>query len=539
MKNRIFSFLLCLVLLFALVPASARAEGPNAVQAWDIVYFGDYDQIPVTWVVLDPAHTNVGTKGMFLLSEFVLDNGRVVFNDMNERFWQDSTAQAWCTKFGENAFSQQELALIPRVSKTEDPIQLFNLNWGETELIEEQIFFLSVQEIADYFNPEDNYKGLSTTALSAGAPYWWLRTAHAEHKGMDGFEYGGIVIDGDRVFDYNVYSSMGARPVINLMTDNVLLFEPASDVKDVGSVGPIQANDERTWKVVVQDASRTLSLGAASLDGTVLSVDYSGAATGQNEYISLVVCDAQGKAVEYGKLARANESSGTVNVDLSTLTVPEGGGIYLFSEQDNGAKHTNYAGELHQVGVALNFDAGAGSGSMEPIMVTPGAYAVLPESQFNPPEYQSFDHWELNGTPLDGQVLVQGETTVTAAYSRIPVTGLSFIRSSYSLIPSDRVEIKANFEPEGAMDMNVEWESSNDQVVSVLNNRDGSCTITARRGGVAVITATSPEYGVSSSVTVDVVEQNESHVLPLLIGLGALALLLILGVIILLVRRRR
>ena len=35
------------------------------------------------------------------------------------------------------------------------------------------------------------------------------------------------------------------------------------------------------------------------------------------------------------------------------------------------------------------------------------------------------------------------------------------------------------------------------------------------------------------------VEQNESHVLPLLIGLGALALLLILGVIILLVRRRR
>ncbi len=534
MKKRIFSFLLCLLLLSALVPASARGEGPNTVQARDIVYFGDYDEIPVTWVVLDPANTNVGTKGMFLLSEFVLDNGKVVFNDNGKKYWQESTAQAWCKTFAENAFSEQELALIPRVSKTEDPIQLFNLSWGDTELVEEQVFFLSVQEIADYFNPEDNYAGLSTTALSAGAPYWWLRTPHAMHD-----DYAGIVYDASMVHDQMVYSAMGARPVINLMTENVLLLEPASDVKNVGSVGPIEANDERTWKVVIQDTGRSLSLGTSVLDGTVLSVDYSDAATGQNEYISLMVCDAQGKAVQYGKLARANESSGTVNVDLSTLTVPEGGGIYLFSEQDNGAKHSNYAGELHQVGVPLNFAAGAGSGSMEPIMVTPGSYAVLPESGFTPPEYQSFDHWELNGTPLDGQVLVQGETTVTAVYSKIPVTGLSFIRSNYSLIPSDRVEIKASFEPDGAMDMNLEWESSNDQVVSVLNNRDGSCTITARRGGVAVITATSPEYGVSSSVTVDVVEQNESHVLPLLIGLGALALLLILGVIILLVRRRR
>ena len=324
------------------------------------------------------------------------------------------------------------------------------------------------------------------------------------------------------------------------MTDNVLLFEPASDVKDVGGVGPIEANNERTWKLVVQDASRTLSLGAASLDGSILTVDYSDVSTGHNEYISLLVCDSEGKAIAYGKLARANESAGTVNVDLSSFSVPEGGGIYLFSEQDNGAQHTNYAGELHQVGVPLYFDAGAGSGSMEPIMTTPGQYAILPEAQFTPPEYQSFDHWELNGAPLDGRVLVQGETTVTAVYSRIPVTGLSFIRSNYSLIPSDRVEIKASFQPEGAIDMDLEWESSNDQVVSVLNNRDGSCTITARRGGVAVITATSPGYGVSASVTVDVVEEaHQSHVLPLMIGLGALAFLLILGVIILLVRRRR
>ena len=143
------------------------------------------------------------------------------------------------------------------------------------------------------------------------------------------------------------------------------------------------------------------------------------------------------------------------------------------------------------------------------------------------------------GTPLDGQVMVHGETTVTAVYSKIPVTGLSFVRSNYSLIPSDRVEIKASFEPAGSIDMTLEWESSNDQVVSVLNNQDGSCTITARRGGVAVITATSPDYGVSGRVTVDVVEVSQSHVLPLMIGLGALAFLLILGVIILLARRRR
>ena len=534
MSKRIFSFLLCLVLIFALVPGSARAEGPNTVQAKDIVYFGDYDQIPVTWMVLDPASTNVGTKGMFLLSQFVLDNGKVVFSSEGKKFWQDSTAQAWCLKFGENTFSEAELALIPRVSKTEEATRLFDLSWGDTVLDEEQIFFLSVQEVSDYFDPNDRNNGLSTTALSPGAPYWWLRTPHATHD-----DYSGIVYDANMVHDQMVYSSMGARPAINLMTDNVLLFEPASDVKDVGSVGPIEANNDRTWKVVVQEPGHTLSLGTAVLDGSVLTVDYSDAAAGRNEFISLLVYDSEGNAVTYGKLARANESSGTVSVDLSSFSVPEGGGIYLFSEQDNGAQHTNYAGELLQVGVPLNFDAGAGSGSMEPLMVTPGQYAELPESQFTAPEYQSFDHWELNGTPLDGQVMVHGETTVTAVYSKIPVTGLSFVRSNYSLIPSDRVEIKASFEPAGSIDMNLEWESSNDQVVSVLNNQDGSCTITARRGGVAVITATSPDYGVSGSVTVDVVEVSQSHVLPLMIGLGALAFLLILGVIILLARRRR
>ena len=533
MSKRVFSFLLCLVLLFSIMPA-AKAEGPNTVQAGDIIFFGDYDQIPVTWRVLDPASTNAGSKGMFLLSQFVLDNGRVVFSSEGRKFWKGSTAQAWCQKFGENTFSASELALIPRVSKTEDSIHLFDLTWGETALEEEQIFFLSVQEIADYFDPEDPNNGLSTTALSPGAPYWWLRTPHATHD-----DYAGIVYDANMVHDQMVYSSMGARPAINLMTDNVLLFVPASDVKDVGSVAPIEANNERTWKLVVQDNTRTLSLGAASLDGNVLSVDYSDAAAGRNEYISLMITDREGKTISYGKLARANESAGTVSMDLSTFSVPEGGGIYLFSEQDNGAQHTNYAGELHQVGVPLHFNAGTGSGSMDPLMVTPGQTVILPDSAFTAPEHESFDHWELNGTPLDGSVQVQGETTVTAVYSRIPVTGLSFIRSNYSLIPSDRVEIKASFEPEGAIDMDLEWESSNDQVVSVLNNQDGSCTITARRGGMAVITATSPSYGVSSSVTVDVIEENQSHVLPLLIGLGALAFLLILGVIILVARRRR
>ena len=534
MSKRVFSIILCCVLIFALLPASARAEGPNTVQAGDFLYFGEYDQVPVYWRVLDPATTNMGSEGMYLLSEYVLDNGRVVFNSSGEKTWQGSTAQAWCQTFAENAFSPEELAQIIVTSKTEEPLQFYNLSWGDTVLENEQVFFLSVQEVTTYFDVEDRNSGLSTTALSAGAPYWWLRTPHATH-----LDYAGIVYDGNLVHDQMVYSSMGARPALNLSLENIVLFEPTSDIEAIGSIGAVEANEERSWKPVIQTDSRSLTASTPVLSGSTLTVSYSDAPTGDNEYISLVVRDADGQATAYGRLLQTGAASGTVSFDLNSITIPEGGGVYLFAEQDNGAQHTNYASPLFQVGIPLHFDAGEGSGEMEDIMVTPGQPAELPEALFTPPQYETFDHWELDGVALDGRVRVQDESTVTAVYSRIPVTGLSFIRNSYTLIPSDRVEIKASFQPEGAIDMDLVWETSNDQVVNVVNNGDGSCTITARRGGVAVITATSPEYGVSSSVTVDVVQENESHVLPLLVGLGALALLLVAGVILVIVRRRR
>lgn len=86
--------------------------------------------------------------------------------------------------------------------------------------------------------------------------------------------------------------------------------------------------------------------------GENLTVTYSGAGTGKNEYVSAMLADNSGNILYYGRIAQ-NSANGTASVIPSDLTA----GTYtlkVFSEQYNGDYKTDYASEFQNITLTVN-----------------------------------------------------------------------------------------------------------------------------------------------------------------------------------------
>ena len=87
--------------------------------------------------------------------------------------------------------------------------------------------------------------------------------------------------------------------------------------------------------------------------GENLTVTYSGAGTGKNEYVSAMLADNSGNILYYGRIAQ-NSANGTASVEIpSDLTA----GTYtlkVFSEQYNGDYKTDYASEFQNITLTVN-----------------------------------------------------------------------------------------------------------------------------------------------------------------------------------------
>ena len=176
-------------------PTSTQNSSGTHYTPSDYVYFGVKGSDPIKWRVLDADKTNDGTtSGMFLLSEYLLDND-VVFervwnsddNDgqSNPNEWQHSDAQNWCSTFATNSdvFSMAEQAAFLGVTKTDNSEgSLYSSGWGTSSLTEnDKVFFLSVRELADYVGNYDEAPGLCATDTAQSAGVWWLRSPYANN----------------------------------------------------------------------------------------------------------------------------------------------------------------------------------------------------------------------------------------------------------------------------------------------------------------------------------------------------------------------
>ena len=119
----------------------------------------------------------------------------------------------------------------------------------------------------------------------------------------------------------------------------------------------------------------------------------------------------------------------------------------------------------------------------------------------------------VNGSPLG---MSAGKPSIASQYvdpatNRVPVAGIAFGFDSKTMLVGDSINVTVSFTPSSASEKDCSWSSSDSSVVSVSGKGD-SCTLSARKEGTAVITATSVDGGYTASFTVNVQSAAASNV---------------------------
>lgn len=335
-----------------------QISGYNDACGYDYIYYGSYEGSPIKWRVLDN-QTNTGEPGYFLLSEELLGSERydgVYFSDKNIYDWQGSYAQNWCGKFAENSFTEDEKKYVMTVSKKEamEHNEGGIIGYMESELINEKVFFLSAYEAR---NPRYGFTGdeMRAAKWKGNAKEWWLRSYFAL-RGM-----GCIGANGQMTFDNNITHNKPARPAFNLDGSDILFLSNAkggkADTETDPDLAAIPEHGSGEWKLTIYDSTRTNfraeTRGYTDVAaGKDIRVGYSGARKGSNEYVSVIIADAQGQNLYYGRITEDSESGEAVVAVPYSLPV----GKYtlkVYSEQYNGDYRTDYAGNFVELPISV------------------------------------------------------------------------------------------------------------------------------------------------------------------------------------------
>ena len=407
------------------------------------------------------------------------------------------------------------------MSKHEDELD-YALYWRKVDLIDERVFFLSAWEAKDYIGPEGS-EGLTAYAVDGTGAYWWFRSGSFIHP-----DWTGLVLQGNDIHDSLVYQNWGARPATNIDPEKVLLFVPAVGQTAIGELAPIQRPADGNWKLIVIDESRALTLDSVSMEGDALKLSYSGAAVGDDEYLSLLVRDAEGRNLYWVKLCETEKAAGELSLEPDKLGLPEGRSLYLFSEHEGGDHYSNTASPLCPIACTLRLEPGEGGGEASTLSVTPGSQVELDAPGFTAPAGKQFAGWEADGTLLDPMQPLRfaRDTVLTAVYQDIPVTEIRLDQDSLRLPMFSQARVTATALPVDAADPTLHWSSSKSLVARV----DDDGTVHAFLPGSAVITAAAGEASAQVPVTVP------GNAILLVL---AAALILALILLLILLRRRR
>ena len=407
-KSKILSLLLAICLVVGLMPTAAFAAGADTGKAIQLVdsgtaanisggqadniYFGTYKQSsdgnnrynvdPIKWRVL----SNADGK-LFLLSDQNLD----VFQydvGLEGVTWETSTMRSWLNGYGassntggtngidysrdnfiDTAFSAKEQGVIADTTVVNKDNPDHGTDGGNDTT--DKIFLLSIGEArsSNYFANDNSRKGTNTAYVAGGGKInshisagvgetnsWWLRSPGY----FDGYAAlvdirGVVTARGTDVYD----DYFTVRPAFNLDLTSVLFTSAAVGGKSAtgmdSALTAIPAYAGNEWKLTLLDNSRNFTVSettASGKPGDTLTLNYIGATTGTNEYISVII-EQSGETLYYGRVSLPDAENGTVNV-----TIPAGltNGTYtlnVFSEQYNGDYKTDYASNFAPVNLTV------------------------------------------------------------------------------------------------------------------------------------------------------------------------------------------
>lgn len=338
-------------------PSKLTSQKGNTYNPNSYIYFGvnsKDNNKPIKWRVLDANKANDGsTAGMFLLSEYLFRKRSFGSNNT----WQNSSVQQWCKDFASNQpnFSLAEKSAMLGVAKTDSGGNYFNISWGESSLTaDDKMFFLSVRELADYVGNYYQAPGLVATFEGGSSDDWWLRS-----PGVGNTTSAGLVTIIGSVNIYSIKSSLAARPAFNLNSNNVLFTSTAVNGKYDNAIDssftPVGTTNSADWKLTLKDSSRNFSASASITKlraNESMTITYSGAKTGDNEYVSAMIVDENDDVLYYGRIAQ-NSESGTATVTIPSEMATGTYTLKVFSEQCNGDYKTDYASDFVNIDLKI------------------------------------------------------------------------------------------------------------------------------------------------------------------------------------------
>ena len=183
--------------------------------------------------------------------------------------------------------------------------------------------------------------------------HWWLRSpgSHAYYV---------AVVDPDGSVHYSgytirIYRTRGVRPAFNLNLNAVLFTSAAVGGKPEGGLTPISEYSGNEWKLTLLDSSRNFAVTEKAVSGApddTVTLHYTGATTGINEYISAIIADNSGTQY-YSRVAQPTAESGTVEIKIPSDIAPGSYTLKVFSEQYNGDYNTDYASNFTDIALTV------------------------------------------------------------------------------------------------------------------------------------------------------------------------------------------
>ena len=370
MKKRILSILLTLCMMLCLTPISVfaeevGAEGSAAIQLGadaisvlsknvntataPTVYFGqNHDNNPAAWRVIGYDGSGVtSSKGdITLLAAGAM--GVIPFVDtiLNNEY-APSNLKATIDALAEK-LTTEENAAVKKRTLTSGSYDGENTDCVAGGQVDNAVFWpLSAKEAIAVNNDLRALNPAHPNWVDSG---WWLRSPGSDKYRLAVVRSeGSVQYSGFSVLIFNNHRTV--RPAFNLNLNSVLFASAAVGGKPDGGLAEVSKYSGNEWKLTLLDSRRNFAVTektvSAAPDDTV-TLNYKGATTGKNEYISVILADNNG-AQYYGRVAQPTAKSGTVEIKIPSDIAPGDYTMKVFSEQYNGDCKTDLASAFADV----------------------------------------------------------------------------------------------------------------------------------------------------------------------------------------------
>ena len=400
MKKRILSILLTLCMTLCLTPISVFAEEVGAEDSAAIqlgtdalsvlsknvntataptVYFGqNHENNPAAWRVIGYDGSGVtsaqgditllaaGAMGVIPFADTILNNE---YAPSNLKATIDALAEKLTT---------EENAAVKKRALTSGSYDGENTDCVAGGQVDNAVFWpLSAKEAIVVNN---DLRALNPAHPNWVTTAWWLRSPGSN-------KYNVAVVRSDGSVEYSGYTMLifnnhrTVRPAFNLNLNSVLFASAAVGGKPDGGLTEVSKYSGNEWKLTLLDSRRNFAVTektvSAAPDDTV-TLNYKGATTGKNEYISVILADNNG-AQYYGRVAQPTAESGTVEIKIPSDIAPGDYTMKVFSEQYNGDCKTDLASAFADVTLTVE------SQPDEQFTLTPGGRYYFDLSAMNIP----------------------------------------------------------------------------------------------------------------------------------------------------------